>query len=84
MPPREFQGILVSKHTIGKNLLVLRIKCSVSPECKPGEFVNVLVPSPGTDPFLRRPFSVAWAEPGNEIIELNLNALQAGKQAAAV
>ena len=81
MPAREDIGIIRSKRMAGKELVVLCVASSISEDCAPGEFVNIKIPSYGDDPFLRRPFSVAWTEPDEHIIEFLIRVCGRGTEA---
>ena len=81
MPPVEDSGVVVARRDAGKGLFVLRVHTVISKECKPGEFVNIKIPSCGEDPFLRRPISVSWSEPDEDILELLIQVCGRGSRA---
>ena len=53
----------------GQHLLTLKAP-GLASRARPGQFVHVLLPGEGLDPFLRRPFSLAAAFPEEEKIQL--------------
>jgi dihydroorotate dehydrogenase electron transfer subunit len=67
---REELCAVVGRREAGDDRVVLIVKSDLAAVAKPGQFVNVKIPGAGLDPFLRRPFSVAWAEPAAGLIEL--------------
>jgi dihydroorotate dehydrogenase electron transfer subunit len=61
---------IIDKRIAGEDSVVLVVRSSFSADLAPGQFVNIKVPAAGEDPFLRRPFSVAWSEPAEGTLEL--------------
>ena len=67
---KEERARLTAFRTAGEGLFVLELQCRMALECAPGQFVNVRSPGGGEDPFLRRPFSVAWVDHDQGTLEL--------------
>lgn len=81
MRASELDGRIEARRDAGSGLFVLRIKTAMASACHPGCFVNVKIPGCGEDPFLRRPFGVAWTEPDNDILELLIQVRGRGTRA---
>ena len=67
---KDVLGVIHSRREAGEDMVVLSLRSELAAVCTPGQFLNVRLPGEGDDPLLRRPFSVYWTEPEEEIIEL--------------
>ena len=72
-------GILRTEHRCG-TMHAIKLECPpIASEILPGQFVQVRV-SAGTDPFLRRTFSVSGASPDSGSIELLVDTVGRGTE----
>jgi len=66
------------KETVARNCFTLSLKEEkIASHCTPGQFVHVRL-SMGYDPFLRRPFSVAAADPAEGVFRLLIQTVGEG------
>jgi dihydroorotate dehydrogenase electron transfer subunit len=78
--PRAGPSRIVSNRPVGPGWRVLRLEePSIARAAEPGQFVQVLCAErESTDPLLRRPFSVYWADPGTGTYDLLYTAVGRG------
>ncbi len=66
------------KETVAQNCFTLSLhEEKIASHCTPGQFVHVRL-SAGYDPFLRRPFSIAAADPVEGVFQLLIQVVGAG------
>lgn len=67
---REYEAGILQTEKCGQNTYIIELVCEeIAVEVVPGQFVQVRAGS-GTDPFLRRPFSVSGADRNSGSIKL--------------
>lgn len=75
---REYEPNIIRTERRGPSTFFIEMECGgIAEEAAPGQFVQVRV-SNGTDPFLRRTFSLCGADPSNGTIRLMVDVIGRG------
>lgn len=77
---KEDRARVAARRDAALDIVVLTLETDLARACAPGQFLNVAVPVDGVDPFLRRPFSVAWTDPAAGTLELMIRRRGRGTQ----
>lgn len=77
----EYEADIIRTETRGRSIFVLDIQCGdIARTAVPGQFVQIRV-AEGTDPFLRRTFSIAGCDPAGETVRLMVDVVGHGTRA---
>ncbi len=80
---KERECKVTARRSAGENLVVLELLADFLSEATPGQFINVMVPGAGFDPFLRRPYSISWVNEKAGTLELLVQARGRGSRVLA-
>ena len=77
---REYEAGIIHTERRGPSYLILELDCpDIAATAVPGQFVQVRV-SHGTDPFLRRTFSISGCDPSSGMIRLAVDVVGRGTE----